>query len=76
VLAAVVIRSGSIYPAVLWHFLNNAVAVVPTRLGWVDASSRIPGWLYITATVALALSLLLVGEPRASKGRSPHKVTT
>ncbi len=62
VLAAVVIRTGSIYPAMLWHFLNNAVALVPSRLGWVDASTEIPAWLLALAAVTLVGSILTLGS--------------
>ncbi len=32
-LAWLVLRTGSIYPAIIWHFLNNATAVLADRLG-------------------------------------------
>lgn len=77
VLAAVVIRTGSIYPAILWHFLNNAVALVPSRLGWVDASTEIPWWLFAVSALALAASLLVIGGGRrAATGSVPQGTAT
>ncbi|MGH7504978.1 MAG: lysostaphin resistance A-like protein [Longimicrobiales bacterium] len=41
ILAAVVILSGSIFPAMLWHAINNAVALVPA---WYGVEVREPEW--------------------------------
>jgi sodium transport system permease protein len=57
VLTVVVLLTGSIYPAMLWHALNNAVALVPARLGWVDAETGFPVWSYPLAGVALGAAL-------------------
>jgi len=59
-LAVVVIRTRSIYPAMLWHFLNNAIALVPTELGWVDPNASIPGWGFALAGGGLVISFLLL----------------
>jgi hypothetical protein len=73
VLAAVVLRTGSLYPAVLWHFLNNAVALVPAHMGWVDASTEVPVWLFAAALPTLGVALWLAGarsEPHARRSQS------
>ena len=76
VLAAVVIRTGSIYPAIVWHFLNNAVALVPARLGWVDTSTEIPWWLFAVAAAALVASLSLMGGSRPTPPAAPQGTAT
>ena len=68
ILAATVVLTGSIYPAMVWHFLNNAGALVPARLGWIDADTTVPWWVYVLAVLGLALSLWILWrfrvEPR------------
>ncbi len=51
VLAVVVLRTGSIFPAMLWHFLNNFLAVVPQEAGWIviDQSEGLPVAWYLMA---------------------------
>ena len=56
-LATVVLLTGSIFPAMLWHAVNNAAALVPERLGWIDPEMSIPGWAYPVAAGVLALVL-------------------
>ncbi|MEX2466145.1 MAG: CPBP family glutamic-type intramembrane protease [Gemmatimonadota bacterium] len=70
VLAATVVLTGSIYPAMLWHALNNAVALVPARLGWIDQDTEVPGWAYAAAVVGLALSLVILWRFRAGRHRT------
>ena len=69
-LALIVIRSGSILPAMLFHFLNNGAALVVGRMMARSGSSAAepaltPGWL-IAAAVVLAAGLLLVLRPAPS----------
>ncbi len=73
-LAAVVIRTGSIYPAMLWHFLNNAMAILPAELGWItlDASSSIPLWVYLAAGAGALVSLLIFIRSPRPPGMRPH----
>lgn len=59
-LAAVVLLTGSIYPAMLWHALNNAVALVPVELGWVSEDFRLPAWAYPAAAAALVASFAVL----------------
>ncbi|MEK9502583.1 CPBP family glutamic-type intramembrane protease [Gaopeijia maritima] len=56
-LALVTILTGSIFPAMLWHILNNAVALVPVAMGWLDAEAGVPGWAWPIGVVGLAGSL-------------------
>ncbi len=65
VLAGVVLKTGSLYPAMLWHFLNNLLAV-SVQEGWIplEADTAIPLWAYGVATVGAVVSwLLLTGRP-------------
>lgn len=59
-LALITILTGSIFPAMLWHALNNAVALVPMALGWVGPDVALPGWAWPVALVALLASLLVL----------------
>ncbi len=59
-LALVVLRTRSIYPAMLWHFLNNALALVPAELEWIEADVVIPAWGYAVAAAGLVTSFLLL----------------
>ena len=63
-LTAVTLLSGSIYPAMLWHALNNAAALVPARLGWVETELAVEMWMYGPALVALALSFWILWRER------------
>ena len=64
VLAVVVLRTGSILPAMLWHFLNNFLALVPAQLGWIslDPSQGLPVHWYAVALVGATASLILLEE--------------
>ena len=75
VLAAVVVLSGSLFPAVLWHALNNATGLVPAFLG-VEPEAP-PVWAYAIGVGGLAVAFgLLVrfrqtNDPRASADSGP-----
>jgi ABC-type Na+ efflux pump permease subunit/membrane protease YdiL (CAAX protease family) len=60
VLAGVTLATGSIFPAMLWHALNNAVALAPSYLGWWDPETVLPGWIYPAAAVGLVAALALI----------------
>jgi membrane protease YdiL (CAAX protease family) len=53
IFAAVVLLTGSIFPAMLWHFGNNALGLVPQRMGWVTEETVLPQWAFAIAFVAL-----------------------
>lgn len=77
VLALLCRRSGSIYPAMAAHLLNNGIAVVAARneslAAWLamtdDSVSRSPVWLLPTAAVcaALGLGVILSGRRREAR---------
>jgi sodium transport system permease protein len=64
VLAAVVTLTGSIFPAMLWHALNNATVVVAAELGWMPEGFRLPLWSYPLAVSGLALTFVILWTTR------------
>lgn len=62
VLSVVVLLTGSILPAILWHAINNAAVLVPSALGWFDPEQAIPVWGYAVAALGLAGSLALLAR--------------
>jgi sodium transport system permease protein len=76
ILAGVVLLTRSIYPAVLWHILNNAMSIVPFQLGWLPEDFTPPSILTPVAVVTLSASLWLMWktsprEPRLAPRTSP-----
>jgi sodium transport system permease protein len=69
VLTWVVLFGGSIYPAMLWHALNNAIAIVPATLGWLPEEFEPEGWWAIPASLVLAFSLWILWKTGSGKGR-------
>ena len=74
ILGTVVVLSGSIFPAILWHFLNNAMAVVPSMKGWLGPEFELPGWAVPAGLAGLALSFWLLARFRRPAG-SPSAST-
>jgi sodium transport system permease protein len=64
VMAGVVLLTGSIYPAMLWHFLNNAIAIVPSEQEWVPEGFEVEPWLTGVAAVGLAVSFWILWRTR------------
>ena len=60
IFAAVVLLTGSIFPVMLWHFGNNAIALVPQRMGWVTEETVFPEWVFAIAFVALLVVLWII----------------
>jgi sodium transport system permease protein len=59
-LTYVVLFSGSIYPAMLWHTLNNALGLVPFRLGLIPEDFAPSAWWALPAAVGLAASMWIL----------------
>lgn len=82
VLALVVLRTGSIFPAMLWHFLNNFLATVPVEQGWIslEATQGVPVAWYGAALVGAAVSWLLMcprpGQLEPAPGGRPARTAT
>jgi sodium transport system permease protein len=64
VLAAVVLLTGSVFPAMAWHALNNALAIVPSHLGWLPEGFEPPGWATPTAALLLAMAFWILWRTR------------
>ncbi len=62
VLAALTLMTGSIFPAMLWHALNNAIGILAGR-SEVDLLALEP-WVYAAATAVGALAFALVWRHR------------
>ena len=60
ILATVVLLTGSIYPAMLWHAISNASALLPLEMGWVTEEYQLPMWAYPTAVIALAAAFAIL----------------
>ena len=64
VLAAVVLLSGSIYPAMLWHFLNNVLGIVPAHQEWIPQDFGVEPWMTGVAAVGFALAFWILWRTR------------
>lgn len=62
--AAVVLLTGSIFPAMLWHFGNNLIALLPAHLGWVTEETPVPWWAYALGVAGLLVSFAIIWSVR------------
>ena len=73
VLATVVVLTGSILPAMLWHAMNNAVALLPA---WYGLQPRAPQWwLYGIGVAGLAVAFALLWQSRSRTQQDAPKHT-
>lgn len=63
-LTGVTLLTGSIFPAMLWHALNNSVSLVPAHFGWWAADATLPVWAYPVGVLGLAVSLGVIWANR------------
>jgi sodium transport system permease protein len=68
ILAAVVVLSGSIYPAILWHALNNATGLVPAYFGIEPEAPE--WWMYALAAVGLIVAFWTLVRSAPNVGRA------
>lgn len=69
VLAALVVRTGSLWPAILAHALNNSTAVLQAWPPYRDALARVdPAWVVAGSFACLALGLAALVATRARPG--------
>ncbi|MFO8174135.1 MAG: ABC transporter permease subunit [Longimicrobiales bacterium] len=57
ILTWVVLFSGSVFPAMLWHALNNAAAIAPDTLEWIPEDVAPEAWWVLPAGLVLLASL-------------------
>ena len=65
-LVLAVIRSGSIYPAMAWHALHNALALGSARAEQIGLPDQPTWWHYVLAALAILLAFRLMGRSRSS----------
>jgi sodium transport system permease protein len=71
VLSIVTIYSGSIFPAIAWHTLNNGLAVFLSTRGWEEPLDS--WWLGVGSFVVLGVAILIIrhyGTPYPEVGGS------
>ena len=68
-LAVLRLWSGSLWPSILCHATNNAVAGAAFLLGWEDPDIPPPAWLLALGAVLLATGIALA--PRVLRRRAP-----
>lgn len=59
-LVVTVIRSGSIFPAMAWHALHNALALGSARVEHIALPEQPAWWHYVLAALAILLALQLM----------------
>ena len=62
ILAAVVMLTGSIFPAMLWHAANNALGLMASEFGW--EISGLEPLTYVEAAAVLALCFWIIWRNR------------
>jgi len=62
--AAVVLLTGSIFPAMLWHFGNNFIVLVPSYLGWITEDTPLPLWSFVLGVVGLIVAFAIIWSVR------------
>ena len=74
VLAAVTLITGSIFPAMLWHALNNGFVLLMGRAGF--PLEQLDNWMYALAGAILLCALWLLKRwsgPRGADARQPRR---
>ena len=63
-LVIAVLRSGSIYPAMAWHALHNALALGSARIEQIRLPDQPTWWHYLLALAAILLAFRLMQQNR------------
>ena len=71
-LVITVLRSGSIYPAMAWHALHNALALGSARAEQIRLPDEPAWWHYVLAALAILVAFRLMGRHR---GPGPRYVS-
>ena len=65
-LVIAVLRSGSIYPAMAWHALHNALALGSARVEQIRLPDQPTWWHYVLATLAILVAFRLMDSSKRS----------
>ena len=65
-LVIAVLRSGSVYPAMAWHALDNALAVGSARVEQIRLPDQPTWWHYVLATLAILVAFRLMDSSKRS----------
>ena len=65
-LVIAVLRSGSIYPAMAWHALHNALALGSARIEQIRLPDQPTWWHYVIALAGILLAFRLMSRPKVS----------
>ena len=68
-LVIAVLRSGSIYPAMAWHALHNALALGSARIEQIALPEQPTWWHYVLALTAILLAFRLMRQNHARANR-------
>jgi sodium transport system permease protein len=71
VLTWVVLLGGSVYPVMLWHALNNGIAIVPAAAGWLPEDFTPESWWAFPALLLLTLSFWILWRTAPRVEESP-----
>ena len=63
-LVIAVLRSGSIYPAMAWHALHNALALGSARIEQIALPEQPTWWHYVLAVLAILVAFRLMQQNR------------
>ena len=67
-LVVAVVRSGSIFPAMAWHALHNALGLGSARLEQIAMPDQPTWWHYTVAALAILLAFRLMKRPARAAG--------
>ncbi|MDE2976533.1 MAG: CPBP family glutamic-type intramembrane protease [Acidobacteriota bacterium] len=68
-LVIAVLRSGSIYPAMAWHALHNALALGSARIEQIQLPDQPTWWHYLLALAAILLAFRLMHQSHQRASR-------
>jgi membrane protease YdiL (CAAX protease family) len=73
-LGALAQRTGSLWPAVAAHALNNTLSIAGSAFGREEGTAGFPAWRDAAAALAIAAALGILGRRRAAAGRAAERV--
>jgi sodium transport system permease protein len=61
-LGGLVLLTGSLLPAILWHFIHNALGVLIDHYGWAEDASPMPMYAGAVALLMLSAGMVWIGR--------------